>query len=185
MSARRVCDVVAAGALLAVTTPVFAVVALAQRVEGVPVLWRSPRLGRAGRPFDLLSFRTMRDPAAGLTRTGRLLRGVSLDHLPNLVNVLRGDMSLIGPRPTEPNRADLRDERWHRVLSVRPGLVSYAIVQLARAYNGTPAERRLELEVAYVERAGLGFDLRLAGRAAVSVLRSRGNIKARGRTVVH
>jgi lipopolysaccharide/colanic/teichoic acid biosynthesis glycosyltransferase len=177
-----VCDVVTAGLLLAVTAPVLAVVALAQRVEGVAVLWRSPRVGRGGRRFDLLSFRTMRD-GGGLSRTGRVLRDVSLDHLPTLVNVLRGDMSLVGPRPTEPDRVDLADECWQRALSVRPGLVSYAIVRLARPYNTAPARERLALEVAYVERAALGFDLRLVGRAVVSAVRSRGNIKARGRTV--
>jgi lipopolysaccharide/colanic/teichoic acid biosynthesis glycosyltransferase len=186
MTVRRACDFVTAGVLLAMTLPVFGVVALAQRKEGMPVLWRSPRLGRHGRRFDLLSFCTMRaTPAdnvdARLTRTGRVLRNYSLDHLPTLINVLRGDMSLVGPRPTEPDRIDLRDASWQRVLSMRPGMVSYAILRLARAYNTTPAEERLALEVDYVEHANLALDARLLTRAVVATLHSRGNIKARGR----
>jgi lipopolysaccharide/colanic/teichoic acid biosynthesis glycosyltransferase len=185
VTAKRVGDLVMATALLIITAPVFAVVTLAQRIEGTPVLWRSPRLGRGARRFDLLSFRTMDeqpiiDADARFTRTGRFLRNYSLDHLPTLVNVLRGDMSLIGPRPTEPDRVDLHDTRWQRVLSVRPGMVSYAIIHLARTYNTAPAEQRLALEMAYVDQAGLIVDLRLLIQAAVSLVRSRGNIKARG-----
>jgi lipopolysaccharide/colanic/teichoic acid biosynthesis glycosyltransferase len=186
MTVKRAADVVTAGLLLAVTLPVFGIVALAQRIEGMPVLWRSPRLGRRGRRFDLLSFCTMRPTAAGtvdarLARTGRVLRDYSLDHLPTLVNVLRGDMSIVGPRPTEPDRADLADASWQRVLSVRPGMISYAVIRLARGYNAAPAEERLALEISYVAHAGIVFDSRLLVRAVVATLRSRGNVKARGR----
>ena len=98
-----------------------------------------------------------------------------------LVNVVRGEMSLVGPRPTELDRVDLKDPRWQRVLSVRPGIVSYAVLCLASAYNHTSADERLELEAAYVNRAGVGFDLGLLARAAIALVRSHGNIKARGR----
>jgi len=186
MTVKRAGDLVTAGVLLVVTVPVFVVVALAQRKEGMPVLWRSPRLGRHGRRFDLLSFCTMRatpadDVDARLTRTGRVLRDYSLDHLPTLINVLRGDMSLVGPRPTEPDRIDLRDASWQRVLSTRPGMISYAILRLARDYNAAPAQERLALEVSYVDHASLALDVRLLVRAVVTALRSRGNVKARGR----
>jgi lipopolysaccharide/colanic/teichoic acid biosynthesis glycosyltransferase len=186
MTVKRTADAVAAAVLLTVTAPVFATVAVAQRMEGLPVLWRSRRLGREGRAFDLLSFRTMRDqPAddvdARLTRTGRILRNYSLDHLPTLINVFRGDMSLVGPRPTEPSRVDLHDPRWQRVLTVRPGLVSYAILHRACMYNATPAEERLALELNYVDHATVALDFRLLIRAAAATLQSRGNVKARGR----
>jgi lipopolysaccharide/colanic/teichoic acid biosynthesis glycosyltransferase len=181
---------VASGIMLIVTAPLFATVALAQRLEGVPVLWRSPRVGRGGQPFDLLSFRTMRDlPTdnvdARLTRTGRVLRNYSLDHLPTLINVVRGDMAFVGPRPTETDRVDLDDPRWRRLLTVRPGLVSSAIVCLASTYPAASAERRLAYEVAYVDSASVTGDLRLLGQALLSLVRSRGNIKARGRPTRH
>jgi lipopolysaccharide/colanic/teichoic acid biosynthesis glycosyltransferase len=179
VTGKRALDVVAAGAVLLVAAPVFALVALAQVASGVPVLWRSPRVGMNGQTFALLSFRTMREPGRR-TRVGRVLRNVSLDHLPNLINVVRGDMSLVGPRPTEPERVDLRDPAWRHVLTVRPGVVSYAILSLARTYNSSSPQQRLRLEVAYVDQASLGFDVRLVLRAVGALLRSRGNVKTRG-----
>jgi lipopolysaccharide/colanic/teichoic acid biosynthesis glycosyltransferase len=116
------------------------------------------------------------DGPSRLTPVGRFPRNYSLDHLPMLVNVVRGDMSLIGPRPTEPERVDLNDADWQRVLSVRPGMISYAVLRLARTYNDSSPQQRLRLEATYVERAGLGFDVRLLARAVGAVFRSRGNV---------
>jgi lipopolysaccharide/colanic/teichoic acid biosynthesis glycosyltransferase len=113
-----------------------------------------------------------------LTPSGRILRRFSLDHLPMLVNVLRGDLALVGPRPTEPDRIDLADERWWTVLSVRPGLVNHAIVRLGSRYNHTPPDQRPTLELAYVQRAGPGFDRQLLREAAKAFISSRGNVKA-------
>ena len=177
--AKRAFDVVVGSALLAGLSPVLAAGTVAQRIEGNPVLWRSPRVGRDGHAFELLMFRTMRD-GAELTRVGRAIRNRSLDHLPMLVNVVRGDLALVGPRPTEPERVDRTDPDWQRVLTVRPGLVSYAILCLGRTYNATDPAARLRLEAAYVRRAGLAFDLRLLARAAAATIRSGGNVKARG-----
>jgi lipopolysaccharide/colanic/teichoic acid biosynthesis glycosyltransferase len=113
-----------------------------------------------------------------LTPTGRVLRRYSLDHLPMLVNVLRGDLALVGPPPTEPDRIDLTDQRWQAGLSVRPGLVSAAIVRLRDRYNHTPADQRLALELEYVQRAGPRSDRQLLREAARAFVSSRGNVKA-------
>jgi len=88
---------------------------------------------------------------------------------------------VVGPRPAELDRVVLDDPVWRRVLSVRPGVVSYAVVVLARSYNHSSVQRRLELEAAYVERAGVRFDLVLLAGAAGAFVRSWGNVKARGR----
>jgi lipopolysaccharide/colanic/teichoic acid biosynthesis glycosyltransferase len=113
-----------------------------------------------------------------LTPTGRVLRRYSLDHLPMLVNVVCGNLALVGPRPTEPDRIDIADERWRTVLSVRPGLVSYSIVRLGSRYNHTPPDERLALELEYVQRAGSGFDRQLLREAAKAFISGRGNVKA-------
>ncbi|GIJ75354.1 hypothetical protein Voc01_102710 [Virgisporangium ochraceum] len=179
--AREAADRVVGAALLVLTAPATVSAAIALRIQGAgPVLRRSPRLGRDGVPFDLYQFRTMRDGDGGphLTAVGGFLRRFSLDHLPMLVNVVRGDLALVGPRPTEPDRVDLADPRWRTVLSVRPGLVSYAILVLRGRYNAASAHTRLALEVRYTRMAGVGVDLRLLGRAAAAIVTSRGNVKA-------
>lgn len=115
-----------------------------------------------------------------LSRAGRLIRSISLDDLPNLINVLRGEMSLVGPRPTEPERVDSQRLEWQRILSVRPGMISYAILMLAREYNDTPLERKLVLEGEYVARQSLGFDIWILLEGFRSMIASRGNIKMHG-----
>jgi sugar transferase EpsL len=184
---RRSIDLVGALLLLILASPLLAVIAVALRLEGYgPVLYRSPRVGRGGRPFSLLRFRTMLDTAEPrsveqrLTPVGRLIRNISLDDLPNLVNVLRGEMSLVGPRPMEPERVDLSDPAWQRILSVRPGLVSFAILQLARRYNASDTAAKNALELRYVQQRSLSGDLALFRRALRALVASRGNIKARG-----
>ena len=184
-TAGRARDVLVGATLLTAAAPVLAAAAVALRVGGTrPVLWRSTRLGRHGRPFTLLMLRTMRDdaavpPAARLSPVGRALRAVSLDHLPMLINVVRGDLSLVGPRPMEPLEVDVGDPRWRHVLSVRPGLISPAILHLGAGYNAAPAEFRLALEMKYVDQACGRVDARLLGHAAARLVRSRGNVKAR------
>jgi lipopolysaccharide/colanic/teichoic acid biosynthesis glycosyltransferase len=163
--------------LLFLLSPAIAAATIALRLErSGPILRRSPRLGRNAVPFDLYGFRTMRD--GRLTPTGRILRRFSLDHLPMLVNVLRGDLALVGPRPTEPDRIDLTVGRWRTVLLVRPGLVSHAIVQLGSRYNNAPPDEQMAVELDYVRRAGPRFDRRLLREAARAFVSSRGNVKA-------
>jgi lipopolysaccharide/colanic/teichoic acid biosynthesis glycosyltransferase len=180
MGSSRGFDLAIALALGILGAPLFLLAALALRLEGRgPILHRSPRLGRDGRPFGLLRFRTMAE--GRLTPVGRVLRECSLDDLPNLLNVLRGEMAIVGPRPTEPERVDLADPAWREVLAVRPGLVSHAIVTKARAYNAASPAEKLSLERDYVRRRSPGGDARLLAAALRALVASRGNIKARGR----
>jgi lipopolysaccharide/colanic/teichoic acid biosynthesis glycosyltransferase len=188
--AKRLFDVVGGALMLAVAAPLMAAIVVAHKIEGRgPVFYRSPRLGGGGRVFERISFRTMVDadeaapgarPADRQTKVGHFLRTYTLDDLPVLWNVLRGDMSLVGPRPTEPDRVDLADPAWQRILSVKPGLVSYAILRLGRTYRRSPMAARQHLELEYVARRSLRFDLAVFGAAVRALIASGGNIKSRG-----
>jgi lipopolysaccharide/colanic/teichoic acid biosynthesis glycosyltransferase len=177
---KRVADVAVAGPLLVVTAPVQAAVAVAVAGRlGRPVLFRQRRPGRDGVPFTILKFRTMRpldaaachlDDASRLTSLGRFLRATSLDELPTLVNVLRGDMSLVGPRPTSFS-ADSYD-LWHtHRLDVAPGITGLWQIE---GRNVTTFDERLRLDVQYIRRRSLLFDLQLLARTALVVLRRSG-----------
>lgn len=185
---KRLFDLTIALILLALTTPILLIVIILIRPDSAgPILYTSPRLGRHAKPFGLLRFRTidLTKPAdwpmdKRLTRVGRLIRNLSLDDLPNLLNVLKGDLSIIGPRPTEPDHINLSDPTWQKVLTIRPGLISYAILTLASTYNTTPWPHRLQLEIQYIDRQSLPLDLHLLGLTLFALVTSRGNIKARG-----
>ncbi len=177
----RVADVALAGLGLAVASPVLAVAALAAKLEDRgPVLFRQTRVGKDGADFELLKLRTMvvdaerlgagygvdRDDAR-ITRVGRLLRRTSIDELPQLVNVLRGDMSIIGPRPTLRYQVDRYTERQRTRLAVRPGLTGWAQVH-GRAE--LPWAERIELDVWYVEHRSPALDLRILARTPLALL---------------
>ncbi|PFG39104.1 lipopolysaccharide/colanic/teichoic acid biosynthesis glycosyltransferase [Georgenia soli] len=177
----RVLDVVLASVALVVTAPVVGVVALLVRHElGRPVLFRQLRAGRDGVPFVLVKFRSMRertgavdhdDDRERLTPFGAKLRASSLDELPTLWNVLRGDMSLVGPRPLHVYYMPLYTPRQARRLEVRPGITGLAQVSGRNALNW---EERLELDVRYVETRSLALDLRVLARTVAVVLRRSG-----------
>ena len=171
----RVADVAIAGSALLLASPVLAVAALAVKLEdGGPVLYRQTRVGQDGADFELLKLRTMvvgaETMGAGLsvnrgdpriTRVGRLLRKLSLDELPQLWNVVRGEMSVIGPRPTLRYQVEQYDERQRQRLDVRPGITGWAQV------NGRaelPWADRIELDVWYVEHRSPRLDLRILAR---------------------
>jgi lipopolysaccharide/colanic/teichoic acid biosynthesis glycosyltransferase len=166
---RRTVDVVVAVLGLVVLSPVLAVAALAVRVAlGSPVLFRQPRSGLHGEEFTILKLRTMRaerhagEPDADRTpRLGRVLRATSLDELPQLVNVLRGEMSLIGPRPTLPEQVARYGPRERRRLEIRPGLTGWAQVN---GRNSITWPERIELDLWYLEHRSLWLDLRILGR---------------------
>jgi sugar transferase EpsL len=173
---KRVVDVIGAGAGLLVAAIPMAAIALAIRVRmGSPVLFRQVRPGLAGRPFTLAKFRTMRsgagDDAERLTSLGRFLRSTSLDELPELWNVLVGDMSLVGPRPLLVEYLPLYSARQARRHEVRPGLTGLAQVE---GRNLVAWEDRFELDVRYVETRSLALDLRIIGRTIGAVLRREG-----------
>jgi lipopolysaccharide/colanic/teichoic acid biosynthesis glycosyltransferase len=169
---KRALDVAGALVALALSAPLLALAALAIRLEGGGhFLYRQRRVGRDGVPFDLYKLRTMVTGAeamgAGLivdlgddriTGVGALLRRTSLDELPNLINVLRGEMSLVGPRPTVQVQVDRYTDRQRRRLATRPGITGWAQVN-GRA--SLPWHERIELDLAYLERASLRHDLHI------------------------
>jgi len=173
----RALDAVLAAALLALTSPLLALAALAIRLEsGGPVFYRQLRVGKDGEPFELRKLRTMVPGAeamgagiyvlegdARITRVGRLLRRFSLDELPNLVNVMRGEMAIVGPRPTVQEQVDRYTDRQRRRLEVKPGITGWAQIN-GRA--SLPWPDRIELDVWYVEHRSLRLDLRILVRTA-------------------
>ncbi|MEU4380860.1 sugar transferase [Micromonospora echinofusca] len=183
---KRVLDVTVAIALLVLTAPVLAVVAALVAVGlGRPVLFRQCRAGRHGLPFELVKFRTMRPmdarrglvtDAERLTPLGRWLRATSLDELPTLWNVLRGDMSLVGPRPLLPEYLTRYSPTQARRHEVRPGVTGLAQV---RGRNSLSWEDKLELDVTYVDTRNLRLDLAILGATVRTVLRREG-ISANG-----
>jgi lipopolysaccharide/colanic/teichoic acid biosynthesis glycosyltransferase len=173
----RVLDVVLAALLLLVTAPLLALAALAIRLESRgPVFYRQLRVGRDGESFELWKLRTMVPGAesmgAGIyvldgdpriTRVGRMLRRFSLDELPNLMNVLRGDMAIVGPRPTVQEQVDRYTDRQRRRLEVKPGITGWAQIN---GRTSLPWPDRIELDVWYVEHRSMRLDLRILARTA-------------------
>jgi lipopolysaccharide/colanic/teichoic acid biosynthesis glycosyltransferase len=171
----RAADVVIAGAALVAASPLLAVAALAAKLEdGGPVLYRQTRVGKDGSDFELLKLRTMvvgaETMGAGLavnrgdariTRTGRILRRLSLDELPQLWNVVRGEMSVIGPRPTLRYQVERYAPRQRRRLEVKPGITGWAQVH-GRA--SLPWEERIELDVWYVDHRSPWLDLKILAK---------------------
>jgi lipopolysaccharide/colanic/teichoic acid biosynthesis glycosyltransferase len=178
----RLADVLLAGTGLLLTSPLLGLAALAIKLEdGGPVLYRQTRVGKDGRDFELLKLRTMVVGAERLgaryavnagdpriTRVGRVLRRTSIDELPQLWNVLRGDMSVIGPRPTLRYQVEQYDERQRRRLEVKPGLTGWAQVHGRAAL---PWAQRIELDLWYVENRSPLVDLTILLRTPLALFR--------------
>ena len=178
---RRAFDIAASALALAVASPVLLVAAIAIRLEtpGGPI-YRQRRVGLDGREFDVLKLRTMvagaEHQGAGLavvagdariTRVGRFLRRTSIDELPNLVNVLRGEMAVVGPRPTVPSQVARYTDRQRGRLAVKPGLTGWAQV------NGRTSlswDERIELDLWYIEHRSMRLDARIIWRTIGLVL---------------
>jgi lipopolysaccharide/colanic/teichoic acid biosynthesis glycosyltransferase len=186
---KRFFDIVASLIAIVVCGLLMAIIAVAIRMESPGgAIFRQRRVGWRGKPFYVLKFRTMRadadpygaSPRSGedprLTRVGRLLREKSMDELPQLFNVLAGQMSLVGPRPLYERQAELWDQRQRRRLEVRPGLTGYAQVygRAAMAH-----EDKIELDLVYVERQGLLLDLKILLTTVVGAFTGRGDIYER------
>jgi lipopolysaccharide/colanic/teichoic acid biosynthesis glycosyltransferase len=176
---KRVIDVVGAVALLVLGAPVLALAACAVGMTmGRPVLFRQTRTGLGGRPFTLFKLRTMRPSRAPagtdderLTRTGRFLRATSVDELPQLWNVLRGDMSLVGPRPLLPQYLGRYSAEQARRHEVKPGITG--LVQVS-GRNALSWEDKFALDVWYVGHQGIVLDLTILARTVVALLTNRG-----------
>ena len=184
--AQRVIDIAVSAVLLVVLSPVLLVLAALVAVGlGRPVLFRQPRPGRFARVFTLVKFRTMLDvdPSRGvitdadrLTRLGRLLRATSLDELPTVWNVLRGDMSLVGPRPLLVRYLDRYTPEQARRLEVRPGMTGLAQV---RGRNALTWEDKFALDVWYVDHRTVRLNALICAKTVLTVLR-RDGISAAG-----
>jgi lipopolysaccharide/colanic/teichoic acid biosynthesis glycosyltransferase len=174
---KRLMDILLAGAALLLLSPVLLATAAAVALDsGFPVLFRQTRIGRDGRTFGMFKFRSMVRNAAAMgpfntaaddpriTRVGRFIRRTSLDELPQLFNVLVGDMSLVGPRPDVPVQRSLYNDRdWALRCSVRPGITGLAQVVLRS--EGTEDDRR-ELDLRYVREQSVWLDLKILARTA-------------------
>ena len=169
--AKRTFDIAAALLLLGLTYPAMLLIALAIRSESPGgAIFRQQRAGFRGKAFTMLKFRSMRSDAFGygrspeagddprLTGVGRWLRETSLDELPQLFNVLRGEMSLVGPRPLYMRQAAQWDRRQRRRLDVRPGITGWAQIH---GRGEIPIEEKIELDLWYVEHRCFGLDLRI------------------------
>jgi lipopolysaccharide/colanic/teichoic acid biosynthesis glycosyltransferase len=185
---KRALDIAAAGAGLAAIAPCMIGIGAAIKLDSPgPALFRQKRLGKGGAVFDILKFRTMREGASlvigadhtvvnpvgdeRVTRVGRFLRHTSLDELPQLINVLCGDMSLVGPRPDLPEGLSVYDEQQRRKLDVQPGITGWAQVS---GRNLLTAEEKWTLDVEYVDRASARMDLEILVKTAVQVIRRKG-----------
>jgi lipopolysaccharide/colanic/teichoic acid biosynthesis glycosyltransferase len=176
----RPADVALASLGLALASPLIGVAALAVKLQdGGPVLYRQRRIGKDGEEFELLKIRTMVVGAeklgagyavdrgdARITRTGRLLRRLSIDELPQLWNVVRGDMSVIGPRPTLRYQVERYTSRQRRRLEVKPGITGWAQIHGRAAL---PWEDRIELDVWYVENRSAKIDLEILAKTPVAL----------------
>ena len=199
---KRPFDALLAGFGLLVLSPMFAAIAAAIRLDSPgPVFYRATRSGRYGLPFTMYKFRTMqvRRDSHGpkitthadrrVTRVGRLLRPARLDELPNLWNVLRGDMSLVGPRPEDPHYVGLYGEHDRTVLAARPGVTSLAALlyrdeerllvgdDWERVYIHEVMPAKLAIDRAYVSRQSLWLDVKILAATALAPLRLEGLVR--------
>jgi len=172
LNGKRAFDLLAGGALLLLAGPLLGALALAVRLDSPGPAWfRQRRLGLGGRPFDILKFRTMRHGSTGLgsgletsrddfriTRVGRVLRNLRLDELPQLINVLRGEMSLVGPRPLLPEYLPWYSAFDRRRMEAPPGMTGWQQVSGAARHSW---RERIQLDVWYVEHRSLRLDLRI------------------------
>lgn len=179
---KRLLDLILASTALLVLSPLFAAAVLLIRFTSPgPAFYRQSRVGRAGKPFNMLKFRTMIQNAeqvgAGIlclkddpriTPIGKLLRAFSLDELPQLVNIVKGDMSLIGPRPGLDYQYRQYTPRQRKRLDVLPGLTGWAQVN---GRNSITWDRRIELDLEYVQNLSFLLDLRILARTLFTVLR--------------
>jgi lipopolysaccharide/colanic/teichoic acid biosynthesis glycosyltransferase len=198
---KRSMDLVLGSAALLIAVPMMAGIALLMRLSGDdgPFLYRAPRVGEGGRVITVLKIRTMSEGATGsrltstgdsrITRIGGLLRRVRIDELPQLINVVRGEMSLVGPRPEDPMFVDFSDPMHRRVFTARPGITGLAQLEFhdeARLLSGPDSERiyrevvlpaKLRLDAAYLDQRTTMLDLKILARTALTVL-DRGSDEA-------
>jgi lipopolysaccharide/colanic/teichoic acid biosynthesis glycosyltransferase len=176
---KRVFDLVVALAILLIGWPLALLIALGIKLDSSgPVIISTRRVGRGGQLFAHYRFRTMAGHPLQKTRFGRLIGNLSLDDLPTLWNVIRGDLSLIGPHPESPEQVELSDADWQKVLAVRPGLSGLGLLTLRERYNQTAIKDRLQLELYYAQHSSFQFDMELLVKTLFWWIRM-GHVKGR------
>ena len=185
---KRLMDIVLASLALIMFVPFLPLMAISIKMDSPgPVLFRQKRLGKGGKPFTMYKFRTMQhnapvvrnadgslfvgDKDLRLTRVGQFLRDYTLDEIPQLWNVLKGDMSVVGPRPDPVEHLEIYDDLLKRKLEVKPGMASLALVH---GRNALPWRKRVELEVYYIDHRSLKFDLEIVLKGVVLVVLRKG-----------
>jgi len=192
LAVKRGVDVAGSATGLVVLSPILAWAALAVAVtNGFPIFFRQERPGLRGKPFSLVKFRTMRSPRPGevwfesdderVTRVGRLLRSTSIDELPELWNILRGEMSLVGPRPLLVEYLDHYTTDEQRRHEMRPGLTGWAAVN---GRHTAPFEERLRMDVWYVDHWSLMLDLRILWLTVWQVIRRESVVATQDSTIL-
>ena len=184
---RRIIDISFAALFLILLSPGFLLIAVLIKVESSgPVFYRQEMAGWKGKVFSLFRFRSMytdADTENRFTRVGHLIRNYSLDHLPQLFNLLIGDLTLIGPRPMEVSVVNLQDPTWQQYIQAKPGLINYAIYKLGKEWTpnrSTRPELNQELELQYQKQRSISSDAKLFVKSFQKFIASKGNIKARG-----
>ena len=187
---KRGIDVVFALAWLLLTAPLMLVIALLIKLESSgSVLYSQLMVGQHGKVFSLFRFRTMfryrseRGAEKRLTRVGALIRDLSFDHLPMLINLLKGDLTLVGPRPMEIHAVDFEEPVWQQYFQVKPGLFNYAVLKMGKSWTPSRASRpslNQTLELEYREQRSSITDFQLLIQFIIAYIKSRGNVKARG-----
>lgn len=179
---KRAFDILVSASLLILLAPVIAILAILVAVQmGRPILFRQERSGMHGSPFTMIKFRTMRNSADGksmalsdaerLTSFGRFLRATSLDELPELFNVLKGDMSLVGPRPLLMEYLPLYSAEQARRHEVRPGITGWAQVN---GRNALSWEQKFKYDINYVDNRSLALDVKILIRTLIVIVTARG-----------
>jgi lipopolysaccharide/colanic/teichoic acid biosynthesis glycosyltransferase len=187
---KRVLDIVFAVTWLAIMAPLMLLIAVLIKLESRgPVLYSPTMVGYKGKPFRLFRFRTMsadmphHNVEQRLTRVGALIRNYSLDHLPTLINLLLGDLTLIGPRPMEMHVVDMTELIWQQYFQMRPGLFNYAVLKLGKTWTPsrvTHPTLNQTLELEYRQKRSTLLDVKLFFQFLQAYLGSGGNVKARG-----
>ncbi len=198
MTMKRMADIMVSLALVALASPLLVTLAIACRlVDGAPVLFRQQRVGRGGRRFTMLKFRTMRSEFSDsggftpgdlsrVTRLGKFMRKSKFDELPQLWNVLRGEMSLVGPRPEVPKWTEIYPDRWRKVLTVRPGITDPASIAFRdeesllaaapdpeRVYREVILPRKLSMYESYVSERSMTRDAIVLAKTLWAILAPR------------
>jgi lipopolysaccharide/colanic/teichoic acid biosynthesis glycosyltransferase len=190
MSMRRIGDVLVGLLCLALASPSMIIIAvLIKRDSPGPVFYIPKMIGQHGSLFPLFRFRTMstdlshhREGQQRFTPVGCFIRNYSLDHLPMLINLVFGHLTLVGPRPMELAVVDVRDPRWRTYFSVKPGLVNYAVLKLGKMWTpsrATHPERNQTLELGYIQNQSWWSDIKLFVQGIYALIASKGNLKAR------